>query len=800
MITGHGTGSAKVMLIGDSGSEEDVGSGKALSGKVEDTLKRFIKENQLDWNDFYSTLLIKERGSQKDWKLNIDLVSNEYREVLKGEISTINPNVIIPINELAFNFVTGLKSIRKYRGSILPTKPDLVTRETRVLPILGPNPFLNEAPWLYFISRLDFTKVKANLDKHGPIEDIGFTWIANDSTTLRNFFTRHYSRSSFVVFDIETHYGIPTCISFCFDGNESCTVPILDKAIAFDTRALMAIEVARLLAAPIPKVNQNIKFDWKKLERFGFYVNNVVGDTLIAASTLYPEFPKNLGFLTSIYTDMPYHKDEGKDYNPATDNRSRLYLYCAKDSLATHKIYSQQLEEIKLQGVGFVYNQLMKVFPIYKKMETVGMRVDDERRKNLIAKYESLFEITRFKLCRLSNQDDLNPLSPKQIRKLVYEDLGYKTIRGIKTNKNGEPSTDEDSLEMLIWKGYSQNPDAGEILKCQIACRKLHKVLEFLQDPIHPDGRLHYEYNLGGTETGRTSASSTTDNYLQFDGKKIKSIDLGHSPQTIGKHGFEIDGEVLGRELRSMFVPDSGYAFVECDLSQAEARVDAVLAKDFNMLEVFDGPIGIHKLTGSWIYDCDPLEIKKGILVGGVDRYHEAKTARHAGERNMKAERLMVMINRPLNECEKILKKFHDKQPNIRDIFHKEIYKQLQDNRVLIAPNGRRRDFFGRFDSHMVNEGISQLPQAIVSDQLKFSLSDTMDECPWAIPLVEAHDGFLAEVPIGREEEYARVFKKNVETEIDFETCSLSRKFKLRIPMEAESSTESWQSLKHLGI
>jgi hypothetical protein len=119
--------------------------------------------------------------------------------------------------------------------------------------------------------------------------------------------------------------------------------------------------------------------------------------------------------------------------------------------------------------------------------------------------------------------------------------------------------------------------------------------------------------------------------------------------------------------------------------------------------------------------------------------------------------------------------------------------------RNLVAPNGRRRDFFGRIDEHTINEAISFLPQAIVTDYLKQSLVKTFSECFYARPLVEAHDGFLAEVPIGREEEYARIFKKNVEVRIDFRKCSLSRDFDLVIPCEAVIG-ENWEQMEEIKI
>jgi uracil-DNA glycosylase len=796
------------MLIGDGGTDEDINTGYALSGSVERTLRGFCNDNKLKYDEFYKTLLIKERTNQKKWEANVELLTDQYKEILLGEIRTIRPNIIVPIGELAFRFSTGLEGIRKFRGSIIPSRTDLVETSLRTIPILGPNPYINEDYKLNFIARLDFSKIAKTKDCTDKIEEIGKVWIAHTAESFRNFCERHYRKASFVILDIETYCGIPTCISFCFDGKESCTVPLLDRNISFGERVLLIHEVAKLLASDLPKVNQNIKFDWKKLERFGFYVKNICGDTLLATSCIYCEFPKNLGFLTSIYTDMPYFKDEGKQFDPAIHNRERLYLYCAKDSLATHKIYVSQMVEIKEQGVEAVYNKLIEILPVYKKMEENGIRIDQEQQERLILKYESLFDIQKLKFQYLVGER-ANPLSDDQVRRIVYDELKYKRVEGVKRTKSGADATDEESLEILMWAGTANSSirDGTEILKSVIACRKLHKVLEYLYSPIHPDGYARCEFNLAGAETGRTTTGKTTDSLVIYDRKSskkglFKNVDLGRSFQNIGKHGFEIEGTTLGKDLRSMFVPSRGYSFVECDLSQAEARVDAVLASDLDILSVFDGPIGIHRLTGSWLYDCPPEEIKKGILINGVDRYHEAKTARHAGERNMKETRLMMMIKRPKGECIKILNKFHAKQPSIRAVFHKEVYENVQKHKLLIAPNGRRHDFFGhqRELYDMVNRGISFLPQAIVTDYLKDPLREIYDTHDWARPLNEQHDGFLSEVPVGREEEHAELTKRLTMKPINFKTCSLSRDYELVIPMKCESSETNWAEMEELKI
>src|SRR5208282_3543059 len=117
----------------------------------------------------------------------------------------------------------------------------------------------------------------------------------------------------------------------------------------------------------------------------------------------------------------------------------------------------------------------------------------------------------------------------------------------------------------------------------------------------------------------------------------------------------------------------SGYNFVEVDLSGAEARVDAVLA-GINDLSYFERP-GIHKLTGSWCFDCQPNEIIKNDLVPfgtiNVDRYHVAKQVRHAGERNITEAGLVTKLlwGLTVRQGKTLLDKFHQFQPEMRNVF-----------------------------------------------------------------------------------------------------------------------------------
>ena len=802
MIQGHGSNKPLAILIADYAQGEDLSNNRALSGYKEKMISKLCKSNGLGYEDFYKTCLIKadtKFNEDTDEKDTAALVA-KYSPFLIQEINELETNLLIPMGEIGFNYLTGLTGIRKFRGSVLQASLTLgINREIKVLPVLGPYPYLYKEYELKFISRIDFGKIKSNLEPGAPSEKFTNLWVARSPGALREFLNRSYSEDAILNFDIETYLGIPTCISLCFDGNESICVPLLDSTIDTDTRTLLWQMVAKLLNSPIKKINQNIKYDWKILERWGFKVNNIFGDTQIAASVLMCELKKNLGFLTSIYTDLPYFKDEGKEWDPSKYNRERFYMYNAKDSLAAWRIHKIQSDEIEQQGATKVYKQLIHALTVYKRLEERGILIDDEARQELLIKYESLYRIHSMKLEELSEIVNINPLSHVVANRLIFDKLGFnRTMRGVNN------STGEDALMLLMAYGEAKtSPVFGkQILQTLIDCRKLHKVIEILQMPLYPDSRLRGEYNLGGTETGRTSCSGSLDELLVVNKKGfIEKERLGHSLQTIGKHGFMIDGETYGKDIRQIFVPSPGFEFVEIDLSQAEARVDTVLAGNFELLKIFDSKIGIHRLTGSWVYACAPEEITKNILINGIDRYHMSKQVRHAGERNIGPSGLYSLTQRPIKECMALLKTFHEYQPEIREVFHHDISVAVNETRLLIAPNGRFRQFLSRIDNRAINEAISFLPQAIVSDQTKFAMAEAADLCKeFAYPLMEAHDGTLWEVKKGYRQQLLKAYKRLVERPIDFNTCTLKRDIQLVIPCEAEFSAENWNELKGVEI
>ena len=83
----------------------------------------------------------------------------------------------------------------------------------------------------------------------------------------------------------------------------------------------------RILENPkIEKIFHNAIFDREMFRLNGIIVENIVFDTLVAQHVIQPELPKDLGFLTSIYTNIPCYwsgvsTGEEKQWSDKTDRQ-----------------------------------------------------------------------------------------------------------------------------------------------------------------------------------------------------------------------------------------------------------------------------------------------------------------------------------------------------------------------------------------------------------------------------------------------------------------------------------------------
>lgn len=160
-------------------------------------------------------------------------------------------------------------------------------------------------------------------------------------------------------------------------------------------------------------------------------------------------------------------------------------------------------------------------------------------------------------------------------------------------------------------------------------------------------GRIHTLYKITGTQTYRLSSGDTRNS----DAPNLQNI-----PK------FSL--------FKDVFVAAPGYAFVRADLSQAELRVGAVIARDRNMLEIFRtmGDTGdIHQTTASKVFHLPMEETGKGT------KYRQAaKSINFRIFYGGTAQGLARQVGCPLAEAEQFYMDYFSEFPGVAAYINKQ--------------------------------------------------------------------------------------------------------------------------------
>lgn len=788
-VKGYGSSSAKILVALGRPTYADDRSELPAQGQEGRLLDTILKDAGSSLSQVYVTHILKRRpvgGLFRNAHLDgITSVEKQCMPEFWSEVNAIKPNVILALGEAALFFTTGHKKITNYRGSILRSKLG-----TKVVASYTPESLLfsrtqkQERDPLKEPKAAWSAKTYMTLDYRRAIEESLFPDIRLPSRTLeiaRNSavfyqFLERYKDKKKVALDIEVINCIPVCIALAFTPFHAMSVPLINIPgannfqIPHGDLTMMWKLLARMLNDPlVGKIGQNFKFDHEKLERpCGFRIQNVISDVMFKAHALHGELPKKLGFTTSIYTKEPYYKDEGKEFNPGKDNIDKFYLYNAKDAAVTFEIDEKMEESLNDLGLSsFYYDFLMQLHPLYMEIERKGFHVNREKKQELIMKYGNWRIKLETELNELVGRDLPSTFinSPIQQKRLLYEELAIPV----------RESVDEDTLCALL-ANTVKDPKERKIIENIYTQVRVKKAEGNMRSRLDYDKRMRTSFNIVGTETGRRTTGNL-DAPVRFD-------KMGFPFQIITKHGE------FGTDMRYIYEPDEGKVFQNFDLSQAEARIVALLSEDYELLESF-GVRDIHKMTASWIFK------KEMESVSDEERFC-GKTCRHAGNYDMgkrrhmlditkKARRFHIDISISEQQAGQNLIIFHKNSPKIRGIFHEEVKRAITDNhRILTNPFGRKRIFFDRMGNDLHREAYAFIPQSTVSDHLAKALLRIKARIPWLEIIVDGHDAILVQTLEGDQTLEARaIITEEFEKPIDFGICSLKRG-SLVIPSDCE--------------
>lgn len=820
---GYGNPRAKLMVVGEAPGPDEVSwrpEPRPFVGTTGTMLGDATAEAGLRLDDAYRTNVFKWYPPESNIKRFAETghTLEEGLPQLYAEIESVNPNCILAVGDLALETLTGKSGIFTWRGSILPTKDG----KRKVIPTVHPAALFKQKadgkgaiPWqFWYIIKNDI--YKAVQDSEFPELRIPNRQhrICRGSVELQRFFDRHLDPAAKNVtrdkqgrvicsVDIESHHNIPILIAFAFNKDEAMSVPLFNvgswRAPGKGLSVNEFVRIWRILhwffSNPLVCfIGQNFKYDQEKIEQtLGFPIGHgrLHADVGMMSHVVQPEFRISLGFLASIYTREPFWKAEGKEFDITKHQLEQLMVYNCKDVLVTFELYEclyRDLEELNLLDFYFGYKNRLHDF--YMDMERQGWRIDEDVRTALWEKYvkmhndllEELKEITGYYI---------NFNSPDDVKWLMFKVLGLP-----------ERSNTEDETLALLSANHAKSDKVKRAIWITLRGRRVRKTLStYLSALPDFDGRLRTSFRIPGTETDRTATHMLESpvrpegfETVRYGGKKAKRVKvIGIMSHNMTKHGD------VGGDFRSMLIPDDeDSCFGSADMSQAEARIVALLAGDMDLIKLFD-TVDIHSLTASWLFNVPvPRVDKKGPL------RQIAKSVRHAGNYGMGKRKLTELLaassqryDQDLTMSEwragQILDIFHRYTPKIREVFHVGVVEALKNNnRTLINAFGRPRTFHARWGDELFREAYADIPQSTVPEHLKMAGLRIKDRLPEIKFVNESHDELVWHCKKTEFDGIARVVKEEIEKPIDFSRCSISRGT-LLIPAEVKIAEKNYK-------
>jgi uracil-DNA glycosylase family 4 len=737
--TVNGPTNAKLLIVGEAPGYEEEISGVPFCGSSGRLLNDMLSSCGIERSAVYTTNVIKIRPPNNNFDAFYDdgrkrkqpsAFLQESIENLKDEIRAVKPNAILALGNEALRALTGYHSVEKWRGSIIPTPLG------KVIPSYHPT----------YILRIYQDRVIAELDIRRAIAQSSFPQhipraydFLLSPTKQQVLEALDYFRSirKPVAFDIETTGRTVRCLGLANSPTRAICIPFLTlthqntlpTGVIFDPKVNASggeyhywtesdeAEILKALSEffrdeKTPKLAHNYPFDATRLMReMGLHCRGLFMDTMVAQHTLYPELPKGLDFLASIYTPVPYYSD----YSASSDVSTWTYnCYDVVVTYESHEVLYRELQEAGLWD--FYENHQIPVLHAITRAQNKGNEIDQSLREKLIITTKQTIESTEQEILR-STGLKVNTKSPKQMQELLYQHLKMKPVIDRKTKNI---TTNAEALRSLKKKYPQHHEILGQISRCNKARDFISK---FLMAELNIDGRLETSYNLTGTVNGRLSSSATL-----FDGgANLQNIPRG--------------------EARRTFIAGRQNVMVKVDLSQAEARVVAWTAPIPFLVERFQDPkFDIHRWNASNIFKVPESEVTK-------DQRNVGKPGVHGGNYGMGEGAAAALYDCPKEVAKASIEAYRNALPELIS-WWAEIQQTIQQTRTLTTPFGRRRMFFGRLDEDLYRSAYSFIPQAVVADDINraFALGEYVlhdlqfapklqihDEIVWVGPLAKLH-------------------------------------------------------------
>ena len=338
-----------------------------------------------------------------------------------------------------------------------------------------------------------------------------------------------------------------------------------DKTVyVFD---LDSIELQLLAPAfDYPMVAHNSVFEMKHLIHAELELENI-NCTMLMANALNGSLPKLVDLVKArLGWEIP--KELQTSGWSVKDLSSEQVAYAALDAVAVFRLYGVLYEELNNKNVLGVYERMLQSTKVIAQMELNGFNFYLEAHERLTRRWESEKKAAEKDLRQLFGPV-LNPNSGPQISSWLEENLDEETLgRWPRTEKSGHLKTGAGVLN-----DFTDQPLVKPLRKYKEVSKLFSTYGTKYAAHVNPEtGRIHANFRLGGTKTGRLSCNSPN-----------------------------IQNPPRFKDFRALFCAPAGKTLVVADYSQIELRVAALVSGDKVMLEAYENGLDLHKKTAAAI-------------------------------------------------------------------------------------------------------------------------------------------------------------------------------------------------------
>jgi uracil-DNA glycosylase family 4 len=742
---------AALAVLGDTCSKYDRLSCRPFVGPAGHKLQEWLRSVGLDLEDFYKTNVFPYQ-TQRDPTTESRAVIAGLQDDLIYRLSQLsNLRLVVPCGDLALEALTGIRRkyakdpiLSKWRGSIL--KAQIGERNVTVVGTIHPSD-ANSEPNIAKTALYDWRRI-ARLAKRFPPSIIGPDPRLTIATTgdLRQLYDRLKANpATRLSFDIETDpsQGEIICCCFATRIDEACSAEYLKY------RHL----IKDILELPNPKDGQNFLYDAYWLAQDGIRVSNLQYDAGSMFHCLDPNAgpqttskdiedpnagrsrlkPYSLAYMTSVFTDTPYYKEQGRDeegrfMRVGGDSAKLVQLqkYNALDGCNTLDVNLALESRLEAERKLDVYKRLY--VPMYEPLLDLmlhGVQMD-------MAQVEPLLVAQRAELLKLQAQitelagmplattkeykrqpKNFTPgtdgwlreefstkffgtpwvrVTGKSISAAKLKNYLYKILKLPARKHKGKLTTDEEALVSLRLEFPEK---CGALIDAVLAFRDSEKVTQYL-DKCDADGRVRCTYKQL-VQTGRLSSS-----------KNPKGTGLNLQTPT--------------PKIRHLFVPDPGCLMLELDLSQAEDRVLKILSGNTEacrLARLHPSEFDAHTYAAARLFSA---VLHREIPLEAVTKQQRntGKRVRHAKNYGMQARKLQEVLLKeegifmPLDDCLALLRAVEQVEPWVGE-YQAKIRNIVRTQHRLRNSFGAEIDFtYDRHDEALMRRAYAFLPQSTV--------------------------------------------------------------------------------------